>query len=239
MGERESVAHFYAWHAGVPIALAVLLLIAFEPTLLDVRIQNFFFDPATRAFPLEDDWFLETVVHDAGKLPVILTGVALFGLFVASFRRPALVSWRRRLLMGALCVALSPLAVAGLKANSAIHCPKNLEMYGGRQPYVRLFDAVPEGAKRGHCWPGGHSSGGFALMGLYFVFRGRKPRLSRACLAGGIVYGLALGFGRGIQGAHFVSHTLWAGLVCWAVALALYEAIVRRQEARVLRSNST
>ena len=230
---------FYALHAGVPLLLAALLLIIFEPTALDVRLQNPFYDPITRAFPLEENWFLETIVHDAGKLPVILTGVALLSAFAVSFRRVELEPWRRRLLMGALCIALGPLAVAGLKANSAIHCPRQLQIYGGRHPYVRLFDAVPHGAKRGHCWPGGHSSGGFALMGLYFVFRGRKPRLAKLCLAIGIIYGLALGFGRGIQGAHFASHTLWAGLFCWAVALALFEVLVRGHEARARSANAT
>jgi membrane-associated PAP2 superfamily phosphatase len=232
VGETESALRFHALHAGVPLLLAALVLAVFEGSALDLRLQDVFYDAANRTFPLEDDWFLETVIHDAGKLPVILVGVVLFAAFALSFHRAALVPWRRRLFAGALCMALCPLTVAGLKASSAIQCPERLVMYGGRQPYVRLFDPVPAGASRGHCWPGGHASGGFALMGLYFVFRGRKPRLAGVCLAAGIACGFVLGLGRVVQGAHFSSHVFWAGLVCWAVALALDALIVRRQAAR-------
>jgi len=260
MTRRDSLPRFYALHAGVPLLLALLLLVVFESTLLDVRLENAFFDPVAKEFPLRDDWFFETVVHDVGRAPVILVGVGLFAGFLLSFRpaalptgpgarsaarhpdfaRPRLAArasrllepWRRRLLYGALCVALAPLAVAGIKANSAIHCPRTLELYGGRQPYIRLLDAVPDGAERGHCWPGGHSSGGFALMSLYFVFRGRKPRVAQIWLVGGFAYGLALGMGRVVQGAHFVSHMLWAALVCWTVALLLYELLLRRENTK-------
>jgi membrane-associated PAP2 superfamily phosphatase len=232
-GKQESLARFYLLHAGVPALLAIVLLAVFESSLLDVRIENLFFDPATRTFPLRDDWFFETVIHDAGRLPVILIGVALAAGFALSFRRAGLRPWRRSLFFGALCVAAAPLAVAGLKAGSVIHCPRTLELYGGRQPYIRLLGAIPNGTKRGHCWPGGHSSGGFALMALYFVFRRRKPLAARVCLVGALAYGLALGMGRVVQGAHFVSHILWAALVCWAVILALYELLLRKQDCGI------
>jgi len=228
--KRESLARFYLLHAGVPALIAIVLLALFESTSLDVRIENLFFDPATREFPLHDAWFFDSVIHNAGRWPVILIGVGLAAGFALSFRRADLRPWRRALLFGALCVALSPLTVAGLKAGSAIHCPRRLEMYGGQQPYIRLLDPVPEGARRGHCWPGGHSSGGFGLMTLYFVFRRRKPRVARVCLAAGLAYGLLLGMGRVVQGAHFVSHIFWAALVCWAVILALYELLLRRED---------
>jgi membrane-associated PAP2 superfamily phosphatase len=67
-------------------------------------------------------------------------------------------------------------------------------------------------------------------MSLYFVFRRRRPRLALAWLGGGFLYGFGLGFGRVVQGAHFVSHNLWAALICWGVALLLYELILRRRD---------
>ena len=42
----------------------------------------------------------------------------------------------------------------------------------------------------------------------------------------GLIAGLALGFGRMAQGAHFLSHVLWSGIVCWFVLLALYALIL-------------
>lgn len=64
-------------------------------------------------------------------------------------------------------------------------------------------------------------------MAFYFVGRARRqPLLAWAGLATGLVAGSLLGFGRMLQGAHFLTHTLWAGLVCWAVILILYLAVI-------------
>jgi membrane-associated PAP2 superfamily phosphatase len=60
-------------------------------------------------------------------------------------------------------------------------------------------------------------------MAFYFAARAmRNPRLAKIALPGGIVAGLALGLGRIAQGAHFFSHVLWSGVVCWLVIVALH-----------------
>jgi membrane-associated PAP2 superfamily phosphatase len=229
---RESVGRFYALHAGLPALGALLVLGAFEATNLDVRIENLFYDPVAQRFPYRVHYLFETVIHDFGRLSIVVLGGVLVALVALSFRRTSLRRWRRGFLYAALSLALAPISVAQMKAQSVIHCPRDLSLYGDDQPYVRLFDPVPEGVKPGHCWPGGHSSGGFAIMSLYFVFRRERPRLARAWLAGGFLYGFGLGFGRVVQGAHFVSHNLWAAAVCWTVALLLYELVLRRHEQR-------
>ena len=63
---------------------------------------------------------------------------------------------------------------------------------------------------------------------FYFVGLVRRNRwLSRAGLALGIAAGLVLGLGRMLQGAHFLTHVLWSGIVCWLVILGLYVAFYR------------
>lgn len=229
---RESAKRFYALHAGVPALLALVVLGAFEATDLDVRIENLFYDPVAKGFPIRIHYWFEMVVHDFGRLSIIVLGATLVGAVLWSWRRPALRRWRRGFLYAALCLAAAPVTVAQIKHNSVIHCPRDLALYGDDQPYIRLFDPVPEGVEPGHCWPGGHSSGGFAIMSLYFVFRRERPRLAAAWLAGGFLYGFGLGFGRVVTGAHFVSHNLWAAAICWTVALVLYELVLRRHQER-------
>jgi membrane-associated PAP2 superfamily phosphatase len=232
------VWRFYTLHAGIPAAIAVVVLGVFESTNLDRRIEDLFYDPVAGRFPHRVRWLLETVFHDFGRLSVIALGVGLFAAFLLSWRRPALLPWRRALLYGVLCLVICPVTIAQIKQNTVIHCPRKLDIYGGSAPYVRLFDAVPAGLDPGHCWPGGHSSGGFAMMSLYFVFRRRKPRIARLWLIGGFTYGFVLGFGRVVQGSHFVSHNLWAALFCWSISLALYELMLRRYESEVAGSVS-
>lgn len=234
-----SRGRFLALHLALPLALAAALLVVFELTPLDTAIADRFYDPIERAFPLRNTFLLEYVVHDAGKIVVIVFGVFVLGAFVASFRRERLRDWRSVLLYVFLVLALGPMVTSGWKDISPKHCPWDLEMYGGHAPHTTLLEPLPEGVKRGRCFPCGQASGGFSLVALYFALRLRDRRLARRGLWFGLGYGALLGFGRMLQGAHFLSHVLTTALVCWLVALALYELVLRRSEEARLRARST
>jgi membrane-associated PAP2 superfamily phosphatase len=79
----------------------------------------------------------------------------------------------------------------------------------------------------GGCFPAGHASTGFAFLGGYFAYRGSEPGRARAWLVGGLTAGLVLGLTQQMRGAHFMSHTLWSGWVCWCVAWGI-DAVARR-----------
>ena len=113
-------------------------------------------------------------------------------------------------------LTLAPATVTLLKSVNPRSCPYDLAEYGGYAPRLRLFEAAPPGATSGHCFPGGHASAGFCLLAFYFAGRALgNRRLMRAGLWGGLAAGLAFGLARIAQGAHFLSHNLWSGLVCW------------------------
>lgn len=223
---RTEVLRFYAWHAGVPLLFAAALILVFETTTLDRLISDLFYDPAARGFPLRRDGFLEQVVHRGGKYFVVLVALAALGAFALSFVRARARVLRRPALYILLCLALGPGLVAGLKAVTNKHCPYDLAVYGGFAEYTRLFERAPPGDAPGRCFPGGHASGGFALMAFYFVWRRRRPAWAAVGLVGGFGYGFTIGFGRLMQGAHFLSHNLWAALVCWLVALVLWRLML-------------
>ena len=70
------------------------------------------------------------------------------------------------------------------------------------------------------------------MVAVHHHFRRARPRLALAWLGGGFLYGFGLGFSRVVQGSHFVSHNLWAAVVCWTIALVLYELLLRRYDER-------
>ena len=213
---------------GVPLIAAVCLL-WLDTTDVDRAITSWFFDPVSHSFPLRYDEFLEVVLHRWAKYVVILLGSLAIAAFLLSFFIELLLPHRRVLLFVALSLALAPATVAALKASSSKHCPWDLAEYGGPVPYMRLFGATRSDVGHGRCFPAGHAASGFALMSFYFVGRARQsPNLARAGLATGLAAGLLLGLGRMMQGAHFLSHTLWSGLVCWVVLLALCALVLRR-----------
>jgi membrane-associated PAP2 superfamily phosphatase len=215
----------------IALVLAAALLLAFETTSLDTAFSALFYDPASRGFPWRYDWFLEVVMHRWAKNLLWAFGLLCLAGWLLSFAVGALRPPRRRLLYLTLALGLGPAAVAGLKVATDKHCPWDLEIYGGSLPHVRLLEPRPEGLPPGRCFPGGHAAGGFALMSLWFVWHRDRPRRAAVALAAGFACGLALGFGRIMQGAHFLSHILWAAWVCWAMALLLYALILEREAA--------
>lgn len=216
---------FLLRHLG-PALVAALALLALETTRLDSTVSNWFFDTASGRFPLRYNAAFEIVTHQWAKYMVVLVASAVIATWLMSFVIPALKGQRRLLLFLSLALALAPAAVTLLKAASPRHCPYDLAEYGGYALRLGSFDDLPPEQPPGHCFPGGHASGGFALLAFYFAgLELRNRHLARAGLWGGLSAGLLFGMARVAQGAHFLSHNLWSALVCWLVILALYVAV--------------
>lgn len=215
---------------GMPL-LAAALLLGLEATDIDRIITRWIFDPASGVFPLRYNIFLETVMHQWAKYVLVLIVSLVIAGFLLTFIIAPLKPQRRLLLFLALSLTQAPAVVSGLKPITNKHCPWDLVEFGGFLPYTRLLESTPPGLKPGNCFPAGHATTGFVLMAFYFAGRARRqPRLARAGLAAGLVAGMVLGMGRMLQGAHFLSHTLWSAVVCWIVIALFYAAILRPQE---------
>jgi len=220
---------FYASHLLPPLVIAAAI-VALDHTGIDRHVSNWFFDARTGEFPLRYNGFLEVVLHQWTKYLVTLAAVVAFAGYLISFLSPQLRRARSLLLFVALALSLAPLTVATLKLFSMQHCPWSIAEFGGYVPYVGLFDSYPAGTAKGRCFPAGHASIGFCLFAFYFVGRAMNSEsLARAGFALGLVAGLGLGWVRIVQGAHFATHVLWSGVVCWTVVAALYGLIIERQ----------
>ena len=88
-------------------------------------------------------------------------------------------------------------------------------------PYVKVCSPYPENdrpARRGRCFPAGHASGGFALLGLIGLARTTRGRWAAFAVA--MAAGWAMGVYQMAKGAHYLSHTLVTLLVAWGVFVA-------------------
>jgi membrane-associated PAP2 superfamily phosphatase len=108
-----------------------------------------------------------------------------------------------------------------LKGHTSVYCPVETTQYAGKiehKEWYQNFDLLKV-AGDGRCWPGGHASGGFTMLALYFVARRYRWRYSKALMHGSLLLGFVYGTTRVLQGWHYMSHTFWAGIFVWLACL--------------------
>lgn len=196
---------------------AAILLLHESPA--DRAFLSWLWDAKARVFPAKQHWFFRTVVHEGMKDAVIALGVVALGMLVGSWRLATLRPWRRPLLLVVVCVAVVPALVGWMKSISPRHCPWDLALYGGSEPWASLWEPLPAGSQPGKCFPSGHASGGFSLLSCWLALRPTRPALARVVLLMALAYGGAMGLARCAMGAHFPSHVVGSLCVAWTVCV--------------------
>lgn len=162
-------------------------------------------------------------LHAYGTIPgVILTLLAL-SVWIAGFYIRQLSPWRRPCLV----VVLTTILAAGLLVNAVLKQywgrprPDQTIAFGGQWEYRPIFPPGTPG--KGASFPCGHCTMGFVFLAMA-GFRRRSKMLAFSGVATGILLGGLLSACRVVQGAHFVSDTIWSlGIVgMTATALGAY-----------------
>lgn len=217
----------FLWlHAAAPALVFATVAAALELTSFDRRVAELLVADG-RGWLGADAWWANQLLHAGGKDLVVAIGVVALGVAVVSRFSGALRPWGRSALYVAATLAFGAGTVSLLKDATNVDCPRDLSLFGGSRPYVRLLEDKPDDLPAGKCWPGGHSSGAFGLFGLYFVARERHRSLARAALFGILGLGTLFAFGQWSRGAHFVSHDLWSAAICWFVGVGFYLFVFR------------
>jgi membrane-associated PAP2 superfamily phosphatase len=200
----------------------LLALVVFETTPADLLVQDLFYAPGRgwlvdRKAPMPAFFF-----YDGPKVVFAVFIAVLLGCLTVPARWfPRRPFSRRTAAFLLACIGLVPGTVGLLKATTGVFYPYQVERYGGTRPYRNLVHSIPyvPGQARGHGFPAGHASGGFALLGLHFAFRGRRARW--VGLATGFVVGWTLGLYQMLKGAHYLSHTVVTMLLAWLIIVLL------------------
>lgn len=221
-------------HAVVVPALLALAAWGLDVSGLDGRLAAFLFDSALNQFPARDWIGLDLLGHRLAKsamyvLWLILLAAALTAPWVERLRPHRAVLWAT-----VSAMALGPMLVVGLKSLNSIHCPWDLKQFGGSADMTHAWFVAATDA--GRCFPGGHAAGGFSLAALYFAgcFL-NHALLRRAGLVATVTAGTLFSAVRVLQGAHFLSHNLWAAAIDWASAALVFALLALHQRLQLTR----
>lgn len=200
------------------LALAPLLL--WDLSALDLPTSRLFGD--AHGFAWRDDWWLSAVMHDGARQLAwglaLLLALNIWWPLTPTLTRRERAWWLLATLAGA---ALVPL----VKQQSLTSCPWDLAEFGGlarHLPHWRQLGplALADGGG-GHCFPSGHATSAFAFFSGGFALRRAHPVAARRWTAAVLLLGLLLGLVQMARGAHFASHTLWSGWLCFTLNVAL------------------
>lgn len=214
--------------------VALLLLLLWDASGGDLWAARVFGTPF--GFPWRENVWLAKLMHQGGKT---LSWALVMALALA-VRWP--VGPLRALTRGGrvqlvLSVLAGVGAIALLKHVNHTSCPWDVQAFGGSAAYVSHWAWGVRDGGPGGCFPAGHASAAFAFLGGWFVLRRHAPRAAALWLAGVLFAGLLLGIGQQMRGAHYMSHTLWTGWICWVVgwmADLLARALAARRRAPIL-----
>ncbi|HEB49675.1 MAG TPA: phosphatase PAP2 family protein [Desulfobulbus sp.] len=215
----------------VEIALAALVLVGLTLVIwwagLDLRLAGTVVGPDNSWPGVErPPWGL---LYRWAPLPAfVLAGVCLL-LLVAGFFSTRWRRVRRDALFIILLLALGPglLVNVALKDHVGRARPREVVQFGGSHRFTEIWQ--PGSTGRNSSFPSGHASVAFFLIAPWFVLRRRHRTLALAFLAGGTLYGLAVGWARILQGGHFLSDVLWAGGLVYLTGAVL--ALLMRLDA--------
>lgn len=208
--------------------LLIISLIIFQFTTLDLAVQDLFynFQNSTWLLSNKNNWILHFILYSGEKKLILIFGVSVV-LALIFFRQNKIISdYRTGLMIVALSLIVVPFTVGQLKGNTNMPCPCQLERYGGKFMESKLFSCYPSDfiqPEKAKCYPAGHASGGFALMGLYFLFKTKRNK--RLALTGAFLTGWITGLYKMMNGDHFLSHTITTMLLAWILILLVSKVV--------------
>ncbi|MBL8287932.1 MAG: phosphatase PAP2 family protein [Rubrivivax sp.] len=205
--------------------LALPLLLAWDASGADLPVTRLFATPA--GFAWRNNWWLTTVLHDGTRMLSWVLALALalnvWWPLTPSLTRRERGWWLMATLAGAAVVPL-------VKQQSLTSCPWDLGEFGGLAHYVPHWLQLGPGGLSdgggGRCFPSGHATSAFAFFSGAFALRRAHPVAARVWLWIVIAAGLLLGAVQLVRGAHYASHTLWSGWLCFSVNVVLARWVV-------------
>ncbi len=187
---------------------------------IDLWFTGLFWN-GTEGFFLRDAWWARVAYRIIPILTFSVVGIALVGLIINAVRRRPLGPLRSRVFLYLIAVvAIGPGLVVNVvfKDHWGRARPRDVVEFGGAKAFTPAF-VISDQCPKNCSFVAGHPSMAFAMVALALV-AARKRRAWLIALA--LTVGAVVGFGRIVQGGHFLSDVVFSAIFTVAVAVGLY-----------------
>lgn len=195
----------------------ILSIVMIEASGLKFVVADFIFNLEGNQWLLREHFITTNVMHSGTRLINNLALLSVLTLTSITVLKKSPNARRYILLVTSLVLSFA--AINYLKAMLGMHCPWDINLYGGNYIY-QPFWSVTEA--NGRCFPAGHASIGFAWVSLFYFWRDSNYSKAKLALALSIATGIILGIGQQLRGAHFFVDDLVTAGICLLIAHIVY-----------------
>lgn len=196
-------------------------------TNLDLMISNLFY-VEDQSFILQGaNKSLAMQLHDYPKFlsmgVAILFWLASLSILIFKFNPLKRYFNNTEVLFVSLASILIPVSIWIIRESSAMHCPRDLLVYGGDYAYLRIFDAIPDNWEYGQCAPSAHASSFLWLSLILFIKKSSKTMWTLYYIGIFTLCSVQI-----MRGAHFLSHILYSFLIGHLSVYLLFQLLRAR-----------
>jgi lipid A 4'-phosphatase len=191
---------------------------------VDLQFSGLFYDVAG-GFYLNDVLWVQFFYRFVPIMTVVIVVGLLILLAINLIKKKAVGPFDTRAVLYLLAaLALGPGLVvhAVFKEQWGRARPRDVAEFGSDKRFTPAF-AISDQCEHNCSFVAGHPSVPFYLLAFALVLRRRRYLV----LGGAIGLGAAVGFGRIVQGAHFLSDVIFSGIFVFLVAYLLFYYVFR------------
>lgn len=188
---------------------------------LDIYIAKLIYQSMGEQF-LTNNELLSDVFHKGGRYMMgSILGFFILGFVATLFPFCSFTQLKPFFGYMLLSAIFCLLVITTLKQFTTLPCPWDTNIFAGRRHYIGILSAFDSNLPNGHCYPSGHASGGFSLLGLYFWGARRKGGIQYLpnilWLLPAALIGTIFALTQQMRGAHYLSHDLTTIAICWII----------------------
>ncbi len=200
---------------------------------IDLSVSGLFYNPEKHFF-LKDLLFCTLIYRFVEVFSGFLAlGLPLLLLIVLVRRKPIFLFDRKKIVYLILVLAIGPGLMVNVlfKDNWGRARPDQVQEFGGQKRFTSAWVMSNE-CMQNCAFVSGHASMGFYLFGFAFLSHHHRKKWMGLALICGFVIGLV----RIMQGSHFVSDVIFAGMMVYLVAWLLSVLIATGDREAVLKA---